>query len=86
VAPTTVPGFLRKQISTNVSEEGKTFEEVITSIEKHILPKVLHVHSPKYFGHFSLSISDTTILAEMFSSAFHNPAYMYYLAPAYTEL
>jgi aromatic-L-amino-acid decarboxylase len=42
--------------------------------------------SPKYFGYYPSSINATSVLAEMFSVAFHSPSFAYSVAPAFTEL
>ncbi len=42
--------------------------------------------SPRFFGYFPSTIAVTNVLAEMFATTFHSPAFNYSLSPSHTEL
>jgi aromatic-L-amino-acid decarboxylase len=42
--------------------------------------------SSKYFGYFPSSIAVTNVIAEMFATTFHSPAFNFVASPSHTEL
>lgn len=86
VLPTVKPGFLRHSLPKNAPETGEPIEALIKTTKELIFPGVMNWQSPKYFGYYPSSINATSVLAEMFSVAFHSPSFAYTVAPAFTEL
>ena len=42
--------------------------------------------SPKFFGYFPSNIAVSSVIAEMFATTFHSPAFNYAASPSHTEL
>ena len=55
-------------------------------MKNKILPGILNWQSTKFFGYFPSVVSDATVLADIFSLVFNNPAFNYAVSPAHTEL
>ncbi|KAL4471143.1 hypothetical protein ABPG72_019085 [Tetrahymena utriculariae] len=77
---------LKSQISEEPPQEGSTFDEILEETKNKFVPAITHWQHPKFFAYFPSSISHPTILADMFASTFHSPAFTWNASPAHTEL
>lgn len=84
--PPVQPGFLRSVLSESPPEKGCSISELLYDTKKHIYPGIMLWQSPRFFGYYPSTIAVTNILAEMFATTFHSPAFSYALSPSHTEL
>ena len=61
-------------------------EECISDIKNIYYPGILNWRSPRFFGYFPSKNPTTSVITEMFSTAFHSPGFIYKLSPSHTEL
>lgn len=54
--------------------------------KKLIFPGVMDWQSPRFFGYYPSSVNVTSVFAQMFATTFQTPAFIYAIAPAFTEL
>lgn len=80
------PDALKNAIPDSAPETGEAFEDVLSDVEKLILPGVTHWVHPNFHGLFSTSTSSVGVFGEMFAAAFDMKAMLWRTAPASTEL
>lgn len=86
VYPDVEPGYLRPLVPTCAPEEPDTFEDIISDIEKIIMPGVTHWHSPFFFAYFPTASSYPAMLADMLCGAIGCIGFSWAASPACTEL
>uniref|UniRef100_A0A8P0T176 Aromatic-L-amino-acid decarboxylase n=2 Tax=Canis lupus familiaris TaxID=9615 RepID=A0A8P0T176_CANLF len=69
VYPDVEPGYLRPLIPTTAPEEPDMFEDIISDVEKIIMPGVTHWHSPFFFAYFPSANSYPALLADILCGA-----------------
>ncbi len=80
------PGSLAAALPTSAPIKGEDFAEVLSDVEKLIIPAVTHWNHPNFHGLFSTSASSVGVFGEMFSAAFDQKAMLWRTSPASTEL
>lgn len=80
------PDALKNSIPDSAPETGEAFGDVLSDVEKLILPGVTHWVHPNFHGLFSTSTSSVGVFGEMFAAAFDMKAMLWRTAPASTEL
>lgn len=80
------PGDLTKSLSKSAPETGENFEDVLSDVDRLIVPAVTHWTHPNFHGLFSTSTSSVGIFGEMFAAAFDMKAMLWRTSPASTEL
>uniref|UniRef100_A0A2K6UGS6 Aromatic-L-amino-acid decarboxylase n=1 Tax=Saimiri boliviensis boliviensis TaxID=39432 RepID=A0A2K6UGS6_SAIBB len=86
VYPDVEPGYLRPLIPAAAPQEPDTFEDIISDIEKIIMPGVTHWHSPYFFAYFPTASSYPAMLADMLCGAIGCIGFSWAASPACTEL
>ncbi|XP_075413644.1 aromatic-L-amino-acid decarboxylase isoform X5 [Tenrec ecaudatus] len=86
VYPDVEPGYLRPLIPASAPQEPETFEDIMTDVEKIIMPGVTHWHSPHFFAYFPTASSYPAMLADMLCGAIGCIGFSWAASPACTEL
>uniref|UniRef100_A0A8C0LJG9 Aromatic-L-amino-acid decarboxylase n=1 Tax=Canis lupus dingo TaxID=286419 RepID=A0A8C0LJG9_CANLU len=86
VYPDVEPGYLRPLIPTTAPEEPDMFEDIISDVEKIIMPGVTHWHSPFFFAYFPSANSYPALLADILCGAIGCIGFSWAASPACTEL
>lgn len=63
------PGYLRPLIPDAAPEKPDNWQDVMSDIERVIMPGVTHWHSPKFHAYFPTANSYPAIVADMLSGA-----------------
>lgn len=80
------PGWLTGELPTGPPEQGEEFGQVLSDVDRLILPAVTHWNHPNFHGLFSTSTSSVGVFGEMFAAAFDMKAMLWRTSPASTEL
>lgn len=80
------PNWLKDNLPKSAPEKGENFAEVLSDVDKLILPAITHWNHPNFHGLFSTSTSSVGIFGEMISAAFDVKAMLWRTSPAATEL
>jgi aromatic-L-amino-acid/L-tryptophan decarboxylase len=80
------PGEIRAALPTAPPDEGEAFEEILSDVERVILPGVTHWQSPNFFAFFPSNVSGPSILGELFSAGLGVQGMSWVTSPACTEL
>ncbi|MDA3861994.1 MAG: pyridoxal-dependent decarboxylase [Melioribacteraceae bacterium] len=86
VLPNAKPGDVKKQLPINPPKKSEEYEEIISDLEKIIMPGVTHWNHPKFMAYFNSSSSDPGIFAELVSAAFNTNGMLWKSNPASAEL
>lgn len=86
VYPDVEPGYLRSLIPTEAPVEPESYDDIISDVERVIMPGITHWHSPYFFAYFSAANSYPAILADMLSDAIGCIGFSWAASPACTEL
>ncbi|KAF6301599.1 dopa decarboxylase [Rhinolophus ferrumequinum] len=86
VYPDVEPGYLRPLIPTSAPQEPDKYEDIVSDIEKIIMPGVTHWHSPYFFAYFPTASSYPAMLADMLCGAIGCIGFSWAASPACTEL
>lgn len=80
------PGWLTNSLPSEAPEHGEDFSEVLSDVDRLILPAVTHWNHPNFHGLFSTSTSSVGVFGEMLTAAFDMKGMLWRTAPASTEL
>ena len=80
------PGDLKSQLPQSPPQQGEPMAEIITDLDRLILPALTHWCHPSFFAYFATSTSAPGILGELLTAAFDNKAMLWRTSPASTEL
>jgi aromatic-L-amino-acid decarboxylase len=80
------PGDLKAQLPTLPPQHGEPMEEIISDLDRLIVPALTHWSHPSFFAYFATSTSGPGILGELLTAAFDNKAMLWRTSPASTEL
>lgn len=69
VLPDVKPGYLKDLIPANAPEEPEKWENLVSDIERVIMPGVTHWHSPHFHAYFPTANSYPAICADILSDA-----------------
>ncbi|KAI5743132.1 aromatic-L-amino-acid decarboxylase isoform X2 [Diaphorina citri] len=86
VLPTVEPGYLRPLIPETAPDTPDTWQEVMSDIERVIMPGVTHWHSPKFHAYFPTANSYPAIVADILSDSIACIGFTWIASPACTEL
>ncbi|XP_074640498.1 aromatic-L-amino-acid decarboxylase-like [Tubulanus polymorphus] len=86
VNPSVEPGYMKRLVPSTAPETGEKWEDVISDIERVIMPGMLHWHSPHFHGYVTAGSSFPSICADMLSDAFGCIGFSWAASPACTEL
>lgn len=80
------PGDLKSKLPSSPPKKGEAMEEIISDIDRLILPALTHWSHPSFFAYFATSTSAPGIFGELLGAAFDNKAMLWRTSPASTEL
>ncbi len=80
------PGSIRKNLPSLPPEEGEPFADILSDIDRIILPGLTHWQSPNFYAYFPANASGPSILGELLASGFGVQGMLWATSPACTEL
>jgi aromatic-L-amino-acid decarboxylase len=80
------PGEIRSQLPPAAPEHGESFDQILSDIERVILPGITHWQSPKFFAYFPSNSTGPAILGDLLSSGLGVQGMLWSTSPACTEL
>src|SRR6184192_3872676 len=86
VAPDDKPGAIRAQLPAQAPEEGEPFEEILSDVDRLIVPGMVHWSHPMFLGYFGWTATAPGILGEIISVPLNVNAMTWRTCPAATEL
>ncbi|PYT79914.1 MAG: aspartate aminotransferase family protein, partial [Acidobacteria bacterium] len=86
VAPDDKPGAIRVQLPAQAPEEGEPFEEILSDVDRLIVPGMVHWSHPMFLGYFGWTATAPGILGEIISAPLNVNAMTWRTCPAATEL
>jgi aromatic-L-amino-acid decarboxylase len=69
VLPSVEPGYLKKLIPSAAPEQPDKWEDLVSDIERVVMPGVTHWNSPHFHAYFPTSNSYPSICADILSDA-----------------
>ncbi|KAF4517829.1 hypothetical protein B566_EDAN008771 [Ephemera danica] len=84
--PTVTPGYMRPLLPDEAPELPEKWQDVMSDIERVIMPGVTHWHSPQFHAYFPTANSYPAIVADMLSGAIACIGFSWIASPACTEL
>jgi aromatic-L-amino-acid decarboxylase len=86
VLSTMKPGEIRKSLPTSPPLKGEAFQDLISDLNRMIVPGITHWQSPNFFAYFPANASGPAILGDLLSSALGVQGMLWATSPACTEL
>jgi len=80
------PGQIRASLPEHPPSKGEPFTEILSDIEKLIIPGITHWQSPNFFAFFPCNASGPAILGDLLSSGLGIQGMLWATSPACTEL
>ena len=80
------PGEIRAKLPAIAPLEGEPFENILSDIERVVLPGITHWQSPKFFAYFPANASGPAILGDLLSSGLGVQGMLWSTSPACTEI
>ncbi|HEY3579414.1 MAG TPA: pyridoxal-dependent decarboxylase, partial [Pyrinomonadaceae bacterium] len=80
------PGDLKTQLPEAPPSRGEPMEQIVSDLDRLIVPALTHWSHPSFFAYFATSTSGPGILGELLTAAFDNKAMLWRTSPASTEL
>lgn len=80
------PGDLKTQLPEAPPPRGEPMEQIVSDLDRLIVPALTHWSHPSFFAYFATSTSGPGILGELLTAAFDNKAMLWRTSPASTEL
>ena len=80
------PGEIKNALPRSAPATGESMEEILSDLDRVVVPGVTHWNHPCFFAYFSTSGSGPGILGEMFAAAFNVNAMLWRTSPSATEL
>jgi aromatic-L-amino-acid/L-tryptophan decarboxylase len=86
VAPNAKPGAIRAALPAEPPEQAEPIEEILTDIDRVILPGMVHWDHPMFLGYFGWTTTAPGILGEIITAPLNVNAMTWRTCPAATEL
>ncbi|KAL2737943.1 aromatic-L-amino-acid decarboxylase [Vespula squamosa] len=86
VLPTIEPGYMKPLLPSEAPRTAEKWEDIMSDVERVIMPGVTHWHSPKFHAYFPTAQSYPAIVADMLSGAIACIGFTWMASPACTEL
>jgi len=80
------PGEIRAKLPPNPPAQGEPFEQILSDLERIILPGITHWQSPNFYAYFPANASGPGILGDLLSSGLGVQGMLWSTSPACTEL
>jgi aromatic-L-amino-acid decarboxylase len=81
-----VPGDLKAQLPASPPVNGESMRDILTDVDRLIVPALTHWSHPSFFAYFATSTSAPGIFGELLSAAFDVKSMLWRTSPASTEL
>lgn len=86
VLPSINPGDIQKQIPAYPPVSSESMDDMISDIDKIIMPGMTHWNHPDFMAYFNSTSSSPGILAELLSAAFNVNGMLWRTSPSSAEL
>ncbi|CAF0746185.1 unnamed protein product [Brachionus calyciflorus] len=86
VLPSVQPGYLKELIPSEAPDNPDKWDDLISDIERVIMPGLTHWQSPHFHAYFPIANSYPSICADIFSDATACMGFSWISSPACTEL
>jgi aromatic-L-amino-acid decarboxylase len=86
VAPNAKPGAILAALPPHAPEEGESFEQILTDVDRLIVPGMVHWAHPMFLGYFGWTATGPGILGEIVTAPLNVNAMTWRTCPAATEL
>lgn len=86
VQPSVRPGDIRSQLPSAAPERPEPFEDIMSDLDRVIMPGLLHWQSPNFFGFFPVGGSPPSLLGDFISSGLGVNGITWASSPALTEV
>ena len=80
------PGDIRKQLPAEPPAQPESFDEILSDLDRIIVPGLTHWNHPSFFAYFPNTGSEPGILGEMLTAALNVNGMLWRTSPAATEL
>ena len=80
------PGDLKAQLPASPPVNGESMRDILTDVDRLIVPALTHWSHPSFFAYFATSTSAPGIFGELLSAAFDVKSMLWRTSPASTEL
>lgn len=80
------PGALAAQLPASAPERGEPMGDILSDVERLVVPALTHWNHPAFFAYFSISASAPGIFGELMAAAFNVNGMLWRTSPASTEL
>ncbi len=80
------PGDIRAQLPPAAPEHGEPFDQILSDIDRVVLPGITHWQSPNFFAYFPANASGPAILGDLLSSGLGVQGMLWSTSPSCTEL
>jgi len=86
VIPASSPGALTASLPAHAPQRPESFDEVLSDLDRLIVPHVTHWNHPGFFAYFAITGSGPGVLMEFVAAALNQQAMLWRTSPAATEL
>ncbi|KAG7208395.1 hypothetical protein KM043_014627 [Ampulex compressa] len=86
VLPDVEPGYLSQLLPQEAPRKAERWQDVLTDVEKFIVPGVTHWNSPHFHAFYPVGNSYPAIVGEILSAGFGCVGFTWLASPACTEL
>ena len=80
------PGDVRGSLPSTPPQQPEPFQQLLSDLDRIILPGITHWQSPSFFAYFPANASGPAILGDLLSSALGVQGMLWATSPACTEL
>jgi aromatic-L-amino-acid/L-tryptophan decarboxylase len=80
------PGEIRESLPREAPARGEAFDQILSDVDRLILPGITHWQSPNFFAFFPSNASGPGILGDLLSSGLDVQGMLWATSPACTEL
>jgi aromatic-L-amino-acid decarboxylase len=80
------PGEVAGRFAAGASDEGKSYEALLSEFRDRILPGITHWNHPSFFAYFSITGSQAGVLGELLTAAINANGMLWKTSPSLTEL
>ena len=80
------PGTIRKELPLSPPDKGEGMENILSDVDKIIVPGLTHWNHPHFMAYFNSTSSGPGILAELLSAAFNSNGMLWRTNPSSAEL
>lgn len=86
VIPAIKPGDIKKQLPQNPPQKAESMDDIISDIDRIIMPGMTHWNHPDFMAYFNSTSSSPGVLAELLSAAFNVNGMLWRTSPSSAEL